>query len=91
MKNTLLAIALTALFSLTARADEDSHRSLAENLLKLMNVEKSTQQSFEMVKEMQINQFKKMGLNKNGDGNTPPGFNEIMDMIANEMGWRSCP
>jgi hypothetical protein len=74
-------------FIRSARADETSHRKLAEELLTRMDVHKNVERMFESVKKAQMAQFKKMNVPQEASDKIQSMQNEMMDLMAQEMSW----
>ena len=61
MKKAFVMIIISVITMVQASyADDLSRRALAEELLNLMEVQKTMEESFEMVKEMQVAQLQQM-------------------------------
>lgn len=88
MKKMLwMAVALAAA-GLVARAEESSHWKRAEQLLSMMDVQKNIEQSFDMVKKMQVEQLAKLpSASPEEAAKAQAFFNQLMEMISQEMTW----
>ena len=69
------------------RAQEDTRRKLAEELLSLMNVQENIEKAFEAVKQMQVTQLKSMGLSGEATDKAQSMQEKVMDVIAEELSW----
>jgi len=70
------------------RAEETTKRALAEQLLNAMEVQKTIENSFEMVKQMIPVQMKKMGVSDGATSDTAQSrMQSTMDLIMQEMSW----
>ena len=86
----LIVVGVFALLSLSY-AQEDVRKQLAEELLLLMEVDKNIERTFEMVKQMQMDQVKNIGLpkelSKEDSEKIASMQGKIMDIMVKEMGW----
>ena len=89
MRNILL-VAVICIFGLASSlyAEETSKRAMAEELLNLMQVQKNLEKTYEMIKQMQIQQIKQLGMTK-GDPTekTEAMIQKVMDLMSQEMSW----
>lgn len=83
----VLVIVLSLILVQGAWTGEDTHRELAEKLLLLMDAQKNIEQSFEMVKQMQMTQLKRMKLPGGATDKAQAVQQKIMDFLAKEMSW----
>ena len=71
-----------------ANAEEARNRALAEELLDAMEMQKTIEKSFEMVKQMIPAQMKQMGVSENASSDkAQEATQETMDLIMKEMSW----
>ena len=86
----LIMVGVFGLFSLSY-AQEDVRRQLVEELLILTEVDKTLESTFEMVKQMQMDQLKKIplpeGLSEEDSEKIASMQGKIMDIVVEEMGW----
>jgi len=71
-------------------AQESSRRALAEELLNVMNVKVSIENSFAMIKRMipaQMEQMRQSTGQTNLPANVGSGQEKIMDMVSQELNW----
>jgi uncharacterized protein len=83
------AVVLVLAFALVQplRAQEDTRRKLAEELLTLMDVQENIEEAFEAIKEMQVSQLKGMGLSGEASDRAQSMQEKVMDVIAEELSW----
>lgn len=86
----LIFVGVFALLSLSY-AQEDEHRKLAEELLRLTETDKNIERTFEMVKQMQMGQVNNIQLSEELSREDKEMIasmqGKIMDIIVKEMGW----
>ncbi len=85
-----IIVAGMALSVVWANAQEDTRRATAEELLNVMNVKESIEQSFAMVKKMipaQMAQMKQATGETNIPSNVSSQTDKMMDMMAEELSW----
>lgn len=84
--STLLVILSITLIQ-SVRADEASHRKLAEELLTLMDVPRNMEQMVESFKKMQMTQLKNVDIPQEALDQVKSMQNKMMDLMAQEMSW----
>lgn len=84
-----LVLAAVVLAGSAARAGEAERYQLAEKLLVAMEVQKTIEQSFATVREMQMTQLRNMNLGEKGSEQAQAMQGQIMDMISKELSWDS--
>lgn len=84
----MVVLAATFALALPVRAQEDAaRRASAEKLLELMKVQKSIEESFAAVKQMQAAQLKSMGISGEAADKAQSMQGQIMDLLAEELSW----
>jgi len=89
MRRILAATILCALALVTiVSAGEAQKRALAEELLDAMDIQKTIEKSFEMMKQMIPAKLKQMSVSENASSdNTQDAMQKMMDLIMKEMSW----
>ena len=86
----ILATTIGCAFALVAIAcaAEAQNRALAEELLDAMDMQKTTEKSFEMVKQMIPAQMKQMGVSDDASSDKAKSrMQKMMDLVMKEMSW----
>jgi len=81
-------LAILTLFAGAVRADEAERRQLAEELLTLMNVQASVEQSLGMAKQMIPQQIRQMAQRAGETAEqTREHMGKVLDLVAEELKW----
>jgi len=85
----VLGMAIILFVGAPRHAGADNRRALAEELMKVERIQKSTEDTLAMVKQMMANQFK--NISKMTGKEVPPSVvatqEKIMDLVTSEMSW----
>ncbi len=84
---TALLTVLVILFNTTAYAEKNSHYAAAEKLLLLTSADKMLESMFQQMKQMQLQQLKKMDIPKDKFPVAEKYINQINDLMTREMSW----
>ena len=88
MKRLLMCLlALCVFCEGVAMADEAGHRSLAEELLAIMNVEASMERVFQRVKQGQVAQLRKLQTSEEESRIIEAAVAELQEIIDAELNW----
>lgn len=88
MKRVLVIIGVScSLWVSSAMADEGSHRALAEELVSIMNVQKSIERVFERVKQTQVAQLRKLQVSEEESEIVERGAAKLTEIIEKELNW----
>ena len=86
----IVAATIVCAFALVAmvRAEDKPKRALAEQLLGAMEMQKTIEKSFEMVKQMMPAQLKQMGVSADASSEKAQStMQKAMDLVMKEMSW----
>ncbi len=89
MKKIVLAV-VVCVFGLAGAlsAEETSNRALAEELLTHMKMQKNLEDTYEMIKEMQISRVQQMGVAMGEPADKTRAVSQkVMDIMSQEMSW----
>ncbi len=83
----LIAVSLILVSSAWAGDSDTKRVELAEELLVLMAVPEQIEQSFSMIKEMQVQQMRQLGVADEKIEEGVTYHDKVMDIIARELSW----
>lgn len=87
---TILSFAGMLVFQpVWAEETEATQRELAEQLLVLMAVDEQIEQSFAMMKQVQAQQMRQMGIADEEIEDGVTMFDKVMDFLSQELSWES--